>query len=84
MRCRNLATVSWNSNVCRYHGAKKKDAVKSGQAHWNYQHGQETRAAKADRSYRLKELRDLEELSFALGLARGPKWRGRKPVTCRK
>lgn len=30
-------------------------------------------------SRRLAELRDLEALSFAVGLASGPKWRGRKP-----
>ena len=35
--------------------------------------------AKAERSQRLAELRKLEALSFALGLATGPKWRGRYP-----
>ena len=36
--------------------------------------------AKAERSRRLEELRDLEALSFSLGLAAGPRWRGRKPT----
>jgi len=31
-------------------------------------------------SKRLAELRELEALSFALGIAKGPKWRGRRPA----
>lgn len=42
---------------------------------------QETLKVKAERSQRLSELRELEGLSFALGLATGPKWPGRKPRT---
>lgn len=51
--------------------------------HPRYQHGLETFKAKADRTRRLAEIRDLEELSFALGLAAGPRWRGRKPTLIR-
>jgi hypothetical protein len=40
--------------------------------------GEETLEAKANRSQRLTELRNLEALSFALGIATRPKWRGRK------
>jgi hypothetical protein len=36
--------------------------------------------AKAERGKQLAELRVLEALSFALGLAAGPRWRGRKPT----
>jgi hypothetical protein len=49
-----------------------------GATHPQYRHGEETLAAKAERSKRLAELRDLEALSFSLGLATGPRWRGRK------
>jgi len=65
--------------VCRYHGARKPETIQSGEAHWNYRNGKETMKAKSDRSLRLIELRELEALSFSLGLASGPKWRGRKP-----
>jgi hypothetical protein len=60
--------------------AKNPEAIKRGANHPQYRHGQETLEAKAERSQRLGELRELEALSFALGLASGPKWRGRKPA----
>ena len=67
--------------VCRYHGAKKPKAIRRGKDHWNYQHGQETLEAKAERSKRLAKLHELEALSYAYGLvpAGTPRWRGRKP-----
>ena len=66
--------------VCRYHGARKPEAVKRGEDHPQYRHGQETLEAKAERSRRLAELRVLEALSVAYGwVPEGtPRWRGRK------
>jgi hypothetical protein len=52
-----------------------------GANHPQYRHGDETQEAKAERSVRLAELRELEQVSFALGLATGARWRGRKPRT---
>jgi hypothetical protein len=54
-------------------------AGKRGNTHPQYRHGQEALVAKTQRSRLLAELRELETLSFALGLAVGPRWRGRKP-----
>jgi hypothetical protein len=51
-----------------------------GAGHPQYKHGCETLEAKAERNLRLAELRELETLSFALGLAKGSKWCGRKPT----
>ncbi len=65
--------------VCRYHGARKPETIMRGANHPQYRHGQETILAKAERSKRLGELRELEALLFVLGMATGPKWRGRKP-----
>jgi hypothetical protein len=76
-QCRNPA--AYGMMVCRYHGARKPETIMRGATHPQYRHGQETREAKAGRSQRLDELRNLEALSFALGIASGPKWRGRKP-----
>jgi hypothetical protein len=76
-RCRNLA--AFGMPVCRCHGARLRETIKSGESHPNYRHGEETLVAKAERSARLSELRELEALSFALGLASGQKWPGRKP-----
>ena len=76
-RCRNPA--AWGQETCRYHGARPPETIKRGANHPQYRHGGETLEAKAERSRRLAELRELEELSFALGLAAGPRWRGRKP-----
>ena len=78
-QCRNPA--AYGMTVCRYHGARKPETIKRGANHPQYRHGQETMMAKAERSKRLGELRELEVLSFALGLAAGPRWRGRKPTT---
>ena len=66
--------------VCRYHGARRAATVRRGANHPRYRSGEQTIEVKAERSGRLAELRDLEALSFALGLAAGPRWRGRKPT----
>ena len=75
-RCRNLA--AFGMPVCRCHGARRRETIKRGESHPNYRHGEETLVAKAERSARLAELRELEALSFDLGLATGSRWRGRK------
>lgn len=76
-QCRN--PVAYGTAVCRYHGARKPETIMRGVHHPQYKHGQETQEAKVERSQRMGELRELEALSFALGLASGAKWRGRKP-----
>lgn len=76
-QCRNPA--AYGMAVCRYHGARKPETIMQGANHPQYKQGLETLAAKAERSHRLSELRELEALSFILGMATGPKWRGRKP-----
>lgn len=80
-RCRNPAVVAWGSSgrVCRMHGARRPGTIRRGANHPQYRHGGETLEAKAARSERLAELRDLEALSFSLGLAMGSRWRGRQP-----
>ena len=47
-----------------------------GRPHPQHKHGQETLEAKAERSQRCVELRDLEALSFAIGLNHRPKMAG--------
>jgi hypothetical protein len=76
-RCKSPA--AYGSAVCRLHGARRPETIKRGESHPNYRHGEETLVAKAERSARLAELRDLEALSFKLGLAKGHRWRGTKP-----
>lgn len=76
-QCRNPA--AYGTMVCRYHGARKPETIMRGADHPQYSHGGETLAAKAERSRRLTELRQLEALSFALGIANGHRWKGRKP-----
>ena len=77
-QCRNPA--AYGMAVCRYHGARKPKTIMRGANHPQHKHGQETLEAKAERSQQLSELRELEALSFALEIATGPKWRGRKPA----
>ena len=78
-QCRNPA--AYGMAVCRYHGARKPETIMRGANHPQHRHGRETLEAKAERSQQLSELRELEALSFALGIATGPKWRGRKPAS---
>ena len=77
MRCCNPA--AYGAKTCRYHGARRSNTVKRGASHPQYRHGRETLEAKSARSRRLMELRELEALSFALAIAKGGRWRGRKP-----
>ncbi len=60
--------------------ARRPPSIKRGVNHLQYKHGEETLEAKAERHLRLVELWELEALSFELGFAIGPKWRGRKPA----
>lgn len=73
--------AAYGMAVCGYHGAKKPTAIKRSANHPQYRHGREALEAKAERSKRLAELRELEALSYAYGLvpAGTPRWRGRKP-----
>ena len=75
-----LNPAAYGMTVCRYHGARKRETIMRGANHPQHRHGHETLEAKAERSQRLGELREFEALSFALGIATGPKWRGRKPA----
>ena len=44
-RCNNPA--AYGMGVCRMHGARTAETIRSGEAHPNYQHGQSTKAARA-------------------------------------
>lgn len=61
------------------HGARRPETVKRGPDHPGYRHGHETLEAKAERSRRLAELRQLEGVLHTAGILVGPRWRGRKP-----
>ena len=76
-RCKNPA--AFKCRTCRVHGARRPGTIKKGADHPNYKTGAETLVAKAARSARLAELRDLEATMVLLGALDGPRWRGRKP-----
>jgi hypothetical protein len=76
-RCWRLA--SFKTPVCYVHGARRPETIRCEQNHWNFKTGQTTKAQRAKDHQMAIELRNLEALSFALGLAVGPKWLGRKP-----
>ena len=76
-RCWRLA--SFKTSVCYVHGARRPETIRRGKAHWNFKTGEATKVQREKDRQTAIELRNLEALSFALGLAGGPKWRGRKP-----
>lgn len=77
-RCWRLA--SFKTPVCYVHGARRPETIRREQNHWNFKTGQATKVQREKDRQTAIELRNLEALSFALGLAVGPKWRGRKPL----
>lgn len=78
-RCKN--PCAHGMPVCRVHGARRPETVRKETKHLAYKHGHETLQAKADRSAKLTELRQLEALMHAAGILAGPRWRGRKPTS---
>jgi hypothetical protein len=52
----------------------------TGPKHWNYQHGNETLAAKQERSERSLRLHYLSQMGHELGFMNGRRMPGRKPV----
>ena len=52
----------------------------TGSKHWNYRHGNETLAAKQERSERSLRLRYLQDIGHQLNFMAGRRMPGRKPV----
>ncbi len=65
-RCQNPAAFGCRS--CRVHGARKRETIRSGERHWNHQHGRETKEAKIQSASTMKMLRELEASMKKLGL----------------
>jgi hypothetical protein len=59
---------------------KKARPGSTGSRHWNYQGGQETLAAKQQRSECSLRLRYLQDMGHGLGFMIGKRLPGRKPV----
>jgi len=59
---------------------KKVRLGSTGSKHWNYQHGEETLAAKQERSERSLRLHYLSQMGHELGFMNGRRMVGRKPV----
>jgi hypothetical protein len=59
---------------------KKTRPGSTGSKHWNYQHGNETLAAKQKRSERSLRLHFLQDMGHGLGMMGGKRTPGRKPV----
>ena len=59
---------------------KKNRLGSTGSKHWNYQHGDETLAAKQQRSETSLRLRYLQDMAHGLGFMGGRRIPGRKPV----
>jgi hypothetical protein len=62
------------------HKVKKARLGSTGSKHWNYQGGQETLAAKKQRSERSLRLHYLSEIGHQLNFMSGRRIAGRKPV----
>ncbi len=76
-RCWRLA--SFKTPVCYVHGARRPETIRREQNHWNFKTGQATKAQREKDRQMAIELRQIEDISFALGIASGNRWVGRKP-----
>ena len=74
-----LNPAAYGCKTCRLHGARKQNSIKRGEEHPNYRHGMETLEAKRDRSKKLAELREYEQILIKRGLIRDHQIVGRKP-----
>lgn len=80
-QCR--APASKGKTKCRFHGGKsigpKTPGGRQRCANARTTHGCETRKARTERAEGMRQLRDLEDLGYALGIMTGAKTSGRKP-----
>jgi hypothetical protein len=76
-RCWNPA--AFGMATCRYHGARRRQTVRTGPDHPQYRHGYETLGAKRQRSDGLVRLAEYEELLAGAGKLSGERTRGPKP-----
>jgi hypothetical protein len=65
-RCENPA--AYGMPVCRFHGARKKSAIRSGPAHPNFKHGQRTLEAMSTHEADMKLLGDINKILKKKGL----------------
>jgi hypothetical protein len=77
--CNNPA--AFGSRACRLHGAHKSHARLAGSNHPNFQHGNETKEARAERRQMSLMFQRLEEIGWHIGLfsKSSTKLKGRKP-----
>jgi hypothetical protein len=75
----NRYKSSYTCGVCYVHGARRPETIRRGKAHWAYKDGSATKQKREQDRLMSIELRQLEDVSFALGIASGPRWVGRKP-----
>lgn len=60
VRCLNQA--AYGCKTCRFHGARKRDTIRTGPSHWNWQHGRCTTQAKAVTAEEIQTLKMLKAL----------------------
>jgi hypothetical protein len=73
--------AAYGMRVCRYHGARKPEAINRGANHPQYRHGGETLHAKVERHQMSVFFHETESLMFALDMVApgSTRTRGRKP-----
>jgi hypothetical protein len=84
LQCGRLALKSSKTQKCQFHGGwstgPKTAEGKARIAARHTDHGQETRAKRAERSAASARLSQLEDAAYLLGMITGPRVRGRKAV----
>ena len=80
-QCKNPA--AFGCRTCRYHGARRKETIRSGKDHPQFKNGRETRDIRRKRSHGLARLREIEWELFEKGLMSGKRTPGPKPKPLR-
>ncbi len=73
-----LNPAAFGMPVCRYHGARRTQAIKRGEEHGRYKSGEFTQATKLAYREGIARIVELETLAFRVGMTKTRR-AGRKP-----
>ena len=73
-----LNPAAFGCKTCRYHGARRRDTVKTGKDHPQFKHGKRTQEAIERFRSKMLELQSIETLARSAAVITGPKTKGRK------
>ena len=81
-QCLNPAAFGCTS--CRYHGVRRRETIKAGEHHPQFEHGERTQEAIERFRSKMLEIQNIETLARSADVITGPKTKGRKQTRSKK